>query len=81
MILLLKEEDRDNDSNTTLPDAKMICDRLTIFGCPDRMSDNQEFHLVSKELLEEQVVLSSSVNTFISILIPTDDSLVGRSNR
>jgi hypothetical protein len=27
MILLLKEEDNDNDSNATLPDAKMICDR------------------------------------------------------
>jgi hypothetical protein len=52
MILLLKEEDRDNDSKVTLQDAKMICDCRTIFGFPGRISNNQEFHLVSKELLE-----------------------------
>jgi hypothetical protein len=51
MILLLKEEDRNNDSNATLPDAKRMGDRGTR-GCPDRISDNQEFHLVSKELPE-----------------------------
>jgi hypothetical protein len=51
MMLPTKEGGRDNKRHTTLPDAKWFVPLNHIWGT-DRISDDQEFHPVSKELLK-----------------------------